>query len=336
MPVVEGRRYITSTAVFLNEAVKLAICLTVALYDVSKTVPASMPATSLFTSLSGLIFSGDSWKLAIPAGLYTLANSLLYIGLSNLEAATFQVTYQLKLASAAIFGVAFLRRNLTSGKWLAILLLLVGITIVQLPSADLDDPDRPGQVYFPRSLSELQNLGGGGGGGGGAASGGLRKRSATYQGIEEDLMLGHPHLNGRIGLLATVGACIASGLAGVSFERVLRESSNATSIWIRNVQLSIYSIFPALFIGVAFLDGEKVAKVGFFEGYNWVVWMVIGVQAIGGIATSFFIISSDSSIRNSATGMSIVLSSLGSAWLFDAKLRWNVSFQHSLWLYTTL
>ncbi|KKZ60917.1 hypothetical protein EMCG_00678 [[Emmonsia] crescens] len=323
MPVVGGRRYLTSTAVFLNEVIKLAICLTVALYEVSKTIPPSMPVTSLFTNLSAVVFTGDSWKLAVPAGLYTLSNSLVYIGLSNLEAATFQVTYQLKLATAAIFGATLLRRSLSLGKWMALLLLVVGVFIVQLPHTDPNDiDDHRAHLHFPRSLEEWQNLG--------ASTGrnlnqNLHKRSATYEGIEEDLMLGHPHMNGNIGLLATIGACIASGLAGVSFEKVLKDSATSTtSVWIRNVQLAIYSIFPSLFIGVVFLDGEKVARAGFFDGYSWVVWLVIGLQAVGGIATSYCISRAEHGLRNSATTVSIVLSTFGAMWAFDFRASGNI------------
>ncbi|OAX80745.1 hypothetical protein ACJ72_04919 [Emergomyces africanus] len=322
MPVVGGRRYLMSTAVFLNEVIKLAICLTVALYEVSKTVPASMPVTSLFTNLSAVVFTGDSWKLAVPAGLYTLSNSLVYIGLSNLEAATFQVTYQLKLATAAIFGATLLKRSLSFGKWLALLLLLFGVFLVQLPYTDPNDVgDHRAHVHFPRSLEDWQHLG--------ASTGRnlhqtIHKRSATYEGIEEDLMLGHPHMNGNIGLLATIGACIASSLAGVSFEKVLKDSATSTtSVWIRNVQLAVYSIFPSLFIGVVFLDGEKVARAGFFDGYNWVVWMVIGLQATGGIATSYCISRAEHGLRNSATGVSIVLSTIGAVWAFDFRTSGN-------------
>ncbi|KAK2739736.1 hypothetical protein FQN55_009326 [Onygenales sp. PD_40] len=330
VPVADGRRYITSTAVFLNEVVKLAICLTVALYEVSRTVPPSMPATSLFTNLSAVVFTGDSWKLAIPAGLYTLSNSLQYIALSNLEAATFQVTYQLKLATSAIFGAALLRRSLSAGKCIALVLLIAGVFLVQMPHGDPSNMDgHSHQIHVPRSLEEFKSLTSAG------REKALGKRSATYEGIEEDLMLGRPHFNGNIGLLATIGACVASGLAGVSFEKVLKDSATSTSIWIRNVQLAVYSIFPSLFIGVVFLDGEKVARGGFFEGYSWVVWLVIAVQAVGGIATSFCITRAEHGLRNAATGISIVLSSVTGFWLFDANASGNFLLGTTLVLVAT-
>jgi UDP-sugar transporter A1/2/3 len=99
MPLVNGHRYFTSTAVFLNEVVKLAVSLTIALYDISRTLPPSTPATVLFEQLYMSVFSGDGWKLAIPAALYTLQNSLQYIAVSNLDAVHFQVLYQLKVGT---------------------------------------------------------------------------------------------------------------------------------------------------------------------------------------------------------------------------------------------
>lgn len=309
-PVVDGRRYFPSTAVFLTEVTKLAVCLTVALYDVSKSAPPSMPATSLFTSLSAAIFSGDSWKLVVPAGLYTLANSLLYIGLSNLQAATFQVAYQLRIVAAAAFGAVVFKRNYTLATWMSLLAILVGVAIVQFPASDPYDVDSREHLHVPRTIEAWKSR--------------LHKRSATYEGIEEDLMLGHTQMDGRIGLLATVAACVASGLAGVTFEKVLKNSSSPTTIWIRNVQLAVYSIFPALFIGVVFLDGEKIAKVGFFDGYDWTVWATIAVHAIGGIATSFCISYAENMLRYSAGGISIVLSTIASFWLFEFKLSASV------------
>ncbi|KAI2816879.1 hypothetical protein CBS115989_6503 [Aspergillus niger] len=313
-----GKRYLTSTTVFFNEVVKLAISLTMALYEVSKTAPPSVPATSLFFSLTTAIFSGDSWKLAIPACLYTLANSLQYIALSNLPPATFQASYQLKLIVVAIASLVLLKRPVSLRKLGLMVLLLAGVALVQMPTGNPDDmtlQDETARLAFPRSLEEWKasKLG----------RESLHKRSATYEGIEEDMMTANPRLNATVGLLATVGACLASGVASVYFEKVLKDSAKSTSLWIRNVQLSVYSIFPALFIGVVFLDGEKVAANGFFEGYNWIVWSTVVVQAIGGIATSFYIGYAFRDGKNMAMAASIVLTTVASVWLFEFELTAN-------------
>ncbi|KAL2809896.1 nucleotide-sugar transporter-domain-containing protein [Aspergillus granulosus] len=315
MPPTGGKRYLTSTAVFFNEVVKLAISLTVALYEVSRSAPPSVPATSLLSSLTTAVFSGDSWKLAIPASLYTLASSLQYIALSNLQAATFQVSYQLKIFVSSIFGLILLGRSITPRKWGLLLVLLVGVGLVQIPNARPDElslENTAAHFDFPRSLDEWRSVK--------LEGGNLHKRSATYEGIEEDILTATPRLNGGVGVLATLGACAASGLAGVYFEKVLKDSAKHTSLWVRNVQLAIYSIFPALFIGVVFLDGETIANGGILDGYNWVVWSTIIIQAFGGIAASFCVGPVNADTKNVASATSIILTSLGSVWLFEFEL----------------
>lgn len=318
MPPTGGRRYLTSTAVFLNEVVKLAIALTMALYDVSKTAPPSLPATSLFFSLTSVVFSGDSWKLVIPAILGVLSNSLQYIALSNMRAATFQVTFQLQFLTTAIFGLIFLRRSIAPRKWGLLLLLVVGVAMVQIPDANSEQmalQEDGSSHHFPRSLQEWKAVKGGGN---------LHKRSATYEGIEEDIETIDPRLNAAIGLLAIIGAALASGLGGVYFEKVLKDSSSHTSLWVRNVQLAVYSIFPALFIGVVFRDGDNIANDGFFQGYNWAAWSAIVVQALGGILSTFSISHAQRDAKSLATTATILLSIVGSFWLFDFELTASV------------
>lgn len=319
MPPAGGKRYLTSTAVFLNEVVKLAIALTMALYDVSKSAPPSLPATSLFFSLTSAVFSGDSWKLAIPASLGVLSNSLQYIALSNMRAATFQVTFQLQFFATAIFGLIVLRRSIAPRKWGLLLLLLVGVALVQIPDANSEQmalQEDGSSLHFPRSLEEWKAVKKG--------SGNLHKRSATYEGIEDDIQTIDPRLNAVVGLLAIVGATLASGFGGVYFEKVLKDSSSHTSLWVRNVQLAVYSVFPALFIGVVFRDGDNIANDGFFQGYNWAVWSAIVVQAIGGILSTFSISHAQRDAKSLATTASILTSIVGSFWLFDFELTASV------------
>jgi len=91
------QRYFASTAVFLNEVLKLAISLTFSIYEVSRTLAPSTPATVIFQQIYNSVFRGDGWKLAIPAALYTLQNSLHYVAVSNLDAVHFQVLYQVEV-----------------------------------------------------------------------------------------------------------------------------------------------------------------------------------------------------------------------------------------------
>jgi UDP-galactose transporter len=343
MPPVNGERYFTSTAVFLNEVMKLAISLSMALYEIATNpkTPETSTAAGLFSELGRAVFTNDSWKLAIPAMLYTLQNSLQYVGVSNLDAATFQVTYQLKILTTALFSVMLLGRSLSLRRWLSLFLLMLGVAIVQIPTDThrhqhvLSIKDLRDGVAFhsPRSIWDLKELGN-------AAAGRLSKlkRSATYEGIDEDYASAHPEVSAGIGLAAVIAACVLSGLAGVFFEKILKDpqGSHNASVWIRNVQLSFYSLWPALFIGVFFKDGEHIAKTGFFTGYNWVVWLAIVLQAAGGVVVALVIKYTDNLAKNFATSISIIVSFLASVMFFDFHITALVSVTYTASPFTLL
>ena len=54
--------------------------------------------------------------LAIPALLYTIQNNLLYVAVSNLDAAVFQVTYQIKVVTTVGFSTLILGKKLNALK----------------------------------------------------------------------------------------------------------------------------------------------------------------------------------------------------------------------------
>merc|ERR1712048_600812 len=75
-------------------------------------------------------------KVCVPGLLYTLRNNLLFISLSNLSGAVYQVTYQLKILTTAVLSVLILGKALGAVKWSALFMLTAGVTFIQLPRGD--------------------------------------------------------------------------------------------------------------------------------------------------------------------------------------------------------
>jgi len=173
--------------------------------------------------------------------LLQLQNNLQYVAVSNLDAATFQVTYQLKILTTALFSVTLLHRTLSTTKWVSLLLLTCGVALVQLPTTHPDPVGAPKPEGFFHKHFTIHKR----------AAAAVGAASAHHGGGEEDM-------NRTLGLIAVFAACMISGLAGVYFEKVLKTSS--ATLWVRNVQLSFFSLFPALFIGVMWKDGYQVME----------------------------------------------------------------------------
>jgi UDP-sugar transporter A1/2/3 len=65
------------------------------------------------------------------------------------------------------------------------------------------------------------------------------------------------------------------------FEGALK--GKKVSLFLRNVQLSLFSLIPGFFIAVCLVDGPAIQKNGFFYGYTAWAWAAILLQAFGGI-----------------------------------------------------
>ncbi|XP_054940402.1 UDP-N-acetylglucosamine transporter isoform X4 [Physeter macrocephalus] len=126
----EGPRYLSSTAVVVAELLKIMACILL----VYKDSKCSLRALNRILHDEILNKPMETLKLAIPSGIYTLQNNLLYVALSNLDAATYQVTYQLKILTTALFSVSMLSKKLGVYQWLSLVILMTGVAFVQWPS----------------------------------------------------------------------------------------------------------------------------------------------------------------------------------------------------------
>jgi len=78
----------------------------------------------------------DFFKMCVPAICYAVQKNLLFVAISNLDAAVFQVAYQGKILTTAMFSVIMLGKKLTKRQVFALFVLLAGVGLVQISSAD--------------------------------------------------------------------------------------------------------------------------------------------------------------------------------------------------------
>ncbi|KAI7905769.1 nucleotide-sugar transporter-domain-containing protein [Cokeromyces recurvatus] len=260
--------YIASTAVFLAEVLKIIACLVVIRYQ-QRTWEKFM----LMVRREILGKPSETLKMLIPSGLYALQNNLLYVALSNLEAATFQVTYQMKIMSTAVFSVILLGKSLSRDKWFALFLLMIGVTLVQSQS--------------------------------------MATTNASSTTTDKIVLVPQ---NPLIGFLAVITSCISSGFAGCYFEKILKTSD--TSMWVRNIQLGISGSFFSL-VGMLAYDMQPIMEGGLLQGYDWLTWVVVANQALGGLLVAIVVKYADNILKGFATSLSIIVSGVISIYLFN-------------------
>jgi len=141
-----GDMFLSSTAVVMSEVVKLLTCIVFVYQEEGNFKRA-------FSALYNTVIKQpvDTLKVCVPSFLYIVQNNLLYVSASHLDAATYQVTYQLKILTTAMFTVLILRRSLFPLQWGALVILLSGVVMVQLAHT--------GTPYLPSGVEQNRLLG---------------------------------------------------------------------------------------------------------------------------------------------------------------------------------
>lgn len=129
---VAGPRYAASTVVASMELLKLITCLIVVFISEAEYKLAKFSSHVIQNTVGQPM---EMVKLAVPSLLYTIQNNLLFVALANLDVATYQVCYQLKILTTALFSVLMLRKRLLASQWEALILLTVGVAAAQLASS---------------------------------------------------------------------------------------------------------------------------------------------------------------------------------------------------------
>lgn len=126
-----GPSFISSTAVIFAEIVKFGIST----FLHFKTMPSKNLQSNLAVFYDELLGPESMWlAILVPSFLYFIQNNLQYLAVTLLDAATFQVTYQLKILTTAMFSVVMLKTSLSNIKWISLVILTSGVALVQFPS----------------------------------------------------------------------------------------------------------------------------------------------------------------------------------------------------------
>lgn len=106
------------------------------------------------------------------------------------------------------------------------------------------------------------------------------------------------------GVAAVLASCFLSGLAGVSFEKLLKGST--ISLWARNLQLAMYSGLVGT-IGLVWSREGLSMDRDYFQGFSIWVWASIINNALGGLLIAMVIKYADNILKNFSTSLSIIL-----------------------------
>ncbi|GMT24211.1 hypothetical protein PFISCL1PPCAC_15508 [Pristionchus fissidentatus] len=278
----------------------------------------------------------DFAKVLIPAVIYTVQNILLYVAVENLPAATFMVTYQLKILTTALFTVIVLKRKLSREQWMALLFLFGGVAIVQYDqkmsenreTAEIaahkaffnstEDPVSHNAHELEKAFSILM-----GGELNSSVSSSLSSLSPLSSLPSSTPFPPTDRENSILGFVSVLIACVLSGFAGIYFEKILKGSS--VSIWVRNFQLAGPSIVFALLFAfgkdnkLIFKDGYNPSPVfsNMMQGFDWAVWFTVAISALGGLIVAVVIKFADNILKAFATSFAIVFNCVLSYFLFS-------------------
>ncbi|KAI6214839.1 hypothetical protein M3Y94_00315700 [Aphelenchoides besseyi] len=281
-----GKQFFNTVAVLFSEVVKLVA--SVVLFAVS--TGSTQKILQEFHYNFVLNFK-DTLRVSIPAFIYVIQNFCLFLALSHLDSGTYLVTYQLKILTTGLFTVTILKRRLSVVQWIALIVLLLGD-----PKTANNSPRKSENITTSEDADYLNTS----------------PISTTKSSCATNHL--HQQPNKWIGVTAVLAAAFMSGFAGIYFEKILKGSN--VSLWMRNVQLSLFSI-PLAALMVAVKDYKCVAENGLLNGFDIFVWIAVGIQALGGLIVAMVIKYADNIMKAFATSVSIIVGALFAKILFQ-------------------
>ncbi len=229
----------------------------------------------------------NSSKMFILAAIYGAMNILSFVALQYIGAGEFTICAQLTILTTAGFAVLVLKTTLSSTKWRALALLVLGCILVASPSFHHDS----------------------------APSGTTETSGSSLSGAEVLQIFGYA---------AVLTEVVLSGFASIYFEKVVKSTTEVVTIWERNFQLGMYSLL--MYGGIIFYENYfSVVEAGAVQRVAWSNWSFITVLvsilgAAGGLLVAATLKYADAILKTLAAAGAIVLATVLGHYFLDGPL----------------
>lgn len=239
--------------------------------------------------VSALSLDGRS-AVRVPRMPDLAMNMLGFVSLRRLDAGTFAIIQQSKVFFTALFQRLLLHRTLSVPKWCALVLLVLGVTLISLMAQPGSHGCGPWAAQ-PWGSDAAQH-----------APHAAPATAAAAAGLSSY----------AIGVLAVSADSAMSGFATVYFEKVLK--TTVLTVWDRNLQLAFWSIL--IYLPWALWEHPTSP----LHGWSPVTLLLALLGALGGILVALVIKHADGLAKNLSTASSIVLTTAAGHVLFQGPM----------------
>lgn len=288
----EGPKIHSAVLVLYIEVVKLVLSLAAYLFE-------NGSCGECFRGMCRKVCDGTSFlRCAGLSLMYVAQNNTAYLALKHMNAALFQVTYQIKIPITAILCVCMLKKKISRCQWFSLLLLTAGVAFLHLEggaNAMRRSHDNATIIH----QSTLQS-------------------HSSLQSHKAFLHVANKVPEHFRGAMFLVMAAVFSSIACVYNEKILKSNS---SVWAVNIQLYISGIILAtVAVFLIDLDGLKVQV--FVTGLDYLTAGTILLASAGGVIVSLVLKHTDNVLKNFGESVSIVLSAMMSYLVFNEEFGW--------------
>ena len=292
-------KYIRSVVIVMDELIKLIVCWTMLFVYYVKIRNKSYSYQPLNSQEEDKSFETGFFRgwlqfyeeevfgsvkvfmsMSVPAICYVVQKNLRFIAMGDLNPAVYQILYQGKILTTAFFSSLILKKQFSKRQKVAMGLLFLGCSLVQLSAMGLFDED--GSLNFGSGSSGLVGL---------------------------LAIIGGCMTSGFSGIY------LEKAIKGIDIEG----GDTPHAIWVRNIQLALFGLSFAC-IDAYIESKSEIDKGGLLQGFTPLVWTTVMLSVIGGLAVPMVMKYADNMIKTFTTSVAIVVTSIISILFFNLKL----------------